>query len=701
MARESFEDPRIADLLNTNFIPIKIDREERPDIDRVYMDFLQVTTGGGGWPLNVFVTPQLEPIYGGTYWPGPNSERASRGGTFDLVLERMNHAWQEQEGRCRENASQIVAQLKQFAQEGTLSAKSTRTKTFAFNNTKEEDLPELELLEDAYQQYESRFDEKCGGFGPAPKFPTPTHLGYLLRLGQWNATVSDVIGAAEVKNAQDMACLTLQKMALGGINDQLDKGFARYSVTRDWSLPHFEKMLYDNAQLLPLYLDAWLLTKTDLFLDTAISIANYLISPPILNAVGAFNASEDADSAPSMGSIGHKEGAFYTWEANVFRAAIGDERIAGIAAAYWNVQEEGNVSHTHDPQGELRAANTLCVAISTADIAKKFQINEDDARAAIEVARSRLLAHRQKHRPRPHLDDKIVVSWNGLAIGGLARLAGAISDTVHAPQAARYLGAAQGAAAFIRRELYDESSHALRRVYREGPGPVPGFADDYAHLIAGLIDLYEVTFDDSCLSWAVDLQNKQTQDFYDSGATITDGSGASNIGDEVVGGYFNTSSGAADVLIRSKDAMDNAEPSTNGVSASNLFRLGFLLDSSEYISLAHETVKSFDVEMSQHPSLFTGLLGGVVMSRLGVRGLLVSGSGAEIEQLVNDLRRTVRPGTVVLRIGGDSEAGYLKQRNSLLKDLDPDKNMVQLCEGTSCKLLAPAEVINVLRTASS
>jgi uncharacterized protein YyaL (SSP411 family) len=236
MAHESFMDNRIAQLLNEHFIPVKVDREERPDVDKVYMDFLQATTGGGGWPLNVFVTPDLQPLFGGTYWPGPHSERAHVGG-FEAILTKVAGAWKEQESRCRESAASITEQLKQFAQEGTLSGRKSGE-----GLDERDDGLELELLEEAYDYYSQRYDEKHAGFGSAPKFPTPSHLSFLLRLGEWDGIVSDVIGDDAVQNSQKMVVKTLENMALGGIKDQVGNGFARYSVTRDWSLPHFEKM---------------------------------------------------------------------------------------------------------------------------------------------------------------------------------------------------------------------------------------------------------------------------------------------------------------------------------------------------------------------------------------------------------------------------------------------------------------------------
>ncbi|KAL1306386.1 hypothetical protein AAFC00_005094 [Neodothiora populina] len=684
MAHESFADERVARLLNENFIPIKIDREERPDIDKVYMDFLQATSGGGGWPLNVFVTPDLEPIFGGTYWPGPESERAkgAQGAGFEDILKRVASAWKEQEQRCRESAKQITAQLKEFAQEGTLSG-PTKSQELGQGD---DDALELELLEDAYQHYRARFDKTFGGFGSAPKFPTPSHLAFLLRLGEWDGIVKDVVGEDEVQNARAMAVKTLEHMARGGIKDQIGNGFARYSVTRDWSLPHFEKMLYDNAQLLSLYLDAWLITSNPLFLDTVHDIATYLTSPPIQSSTGGFHASEDADSAPSAYDSEHKEGAFYVWSSSSFHKAIEDDKMAEICARYWNVREDGNVSPRYDVQSELEGQNTLSVTCTIPELAKEFAISESDAVKSVTTGRAQLLAWRERERPRPHLDDKIVVSWNGLAISALARTATALADSD--PQASKtYLAAAESATIFISRELYDTSSKTLRRVYREGAGATNGFADDYAFLISGLIDLYEATFNDAYLSWADDLQKTQNALFLD----------------QKRGGYYGTPEHQADILIRSKDAMDNAEPSANGASAGNLFRLAALLEDHSYAALANRTLRAFEVEMGQHPGLFTGLMSGIVCARLGVKPVVIAGpddgsSNGEVSQALRTLRSMCRPGSTVVRIGGaQAQSDWLRSRNEVLAQVDPQRQMVQVCEGTSCKLIKASEIVEILK----
>ncbi|PSK43605.1 hypothetical protein B9Z65_7119 [Elsinoe australis] len=682
MASESFMHPKIAKMLNENFIPIKIDREERPDVDRVYMDFLQATTGGGGWPLNVFVTPQLEPIFGGTYWPGPETERKTYGADFERILEKVTNAWTEQEAKCREDAGNITTQLRMFAQEGTLTGGASRTDS-AVNGDPE--LPDIELLEDSFEHYKARFDSKYAGFGGAPKFPTPAHLSFLVRIGQWDGTVGDIVGDKETAEAQDMVIKTLKAMAKGGIKDQVGHGFSRYSVTRDWSLPHFEKMLYDNAQLLSVYLDGYLLTKDPLLLETVHDIATYLSSPPMQGENGGIHASEDADSAPTFDSSEHKEGAFYVWTAEEVKSVLGDEKTTALVSEYYNILPDGNVSPRFDAQGELTGQNTLCITTTLSSLAQKHNLSESEATTLLSSAKSTLLSHRNSTRPYPHLDDKILTSWNGLAISSLSRTAAALSRT--SPAASKtYLTSALRAATFLKSNLYDPITQTLKRVYRESPGLVPGFADDYAYLISGLIDLYTATSDAGWLQWAYDLQQTQIRLFYDM---------------EGSGGFFSTEKDAKDVLIRSKDAMDNAEPSTNGVSAGNLFKLGALLNTtgdegvlgtgeSTFEELAVRTLRAFEVELGQHPGLMTELLGSVVKCRLGMRSVLVAGEGERVEKAMGTLSEGVWPGVVVLRVGKEGAGEWLEGKNETLKGLG-GKELVQVCVGTKCMLVGDGE----------
>ncbi|KAK3672878.1 hypothetical protein LTR78_007231 [Recurvomyces mirabilis] len=664
MAHESFANDRIAQLLNENFIPIKIDREERPDIDRQYMDFLQATSGGGGWPLNVFVTPDLHPIFGGTYWPGPKSERAQPGTAFEDVLVKVAGTWKEQEKKLRDNGKHIVSKLREFAQEGTL----------ADDKAEDGEGVEIEVIEDAYEHHKTRFDSKYGGFGAQPKFPTPPHLKALLRFGEHDQVVRDIAGDEEVTNARNMALKTLEHIAKGGIKDQIGHGVARYSVTRDWSLPHFEKMLYDNAQLLPLYLDAWLVSKKDVYLEMVHDVATYMTTEPMQSKLGGINASEDADSLEQPQDDHKVEGAFYVWSMDDFRQVL-DQTELKVCAKYWNVKLAGNIEQRYDAEGELIGKNTLCVSYEIPRLAQELGLSEEDVKKTISSGRRKLLEYRNKNRPRPALDDKIVVAWNGLAIGGLARASAALLK-LSPQESAAYLEGAKRAAHCIQEHLFSSETKTLHRVYREGPGETPGFADDYAFLISGLLDLYEATFDDLYLEFADTLQQTQMKLFWD----------------EKKYAFFSTPADQPDILIRTKDAMDNAEPSVNGVSAQNLFRLASLLNDEKYEKMAKQTVGAFEVELSQHPGLLSGMLSSLIASKLGIKGLMVVGEGVAAEAVLEKARCHVRPNWTVLRVGGEAKSEWLRSRNELLKGLDETKELVQLCEGSSCRLLSLKEV---------
>ena len=495
MEKESFENEEVAAILNESFIPVKIDREERPDIDRIYMNFVQATTGSGGWPLNVFVTPDLHPVFGGTYWPGPTSNTTPFEDQVDFlgILNKLSTVWEEQEQRCRQDSSRILQQLKDFAAEGT----------FGDRLGEGGDGLDIELLEEANQHFASTYDSKNGGFGSAPKFPTPAKLAFLLKLGQYPSVVHDVVGNLECENAENMALSTLRKMARGGIHDHIGNGFARYSVTADWSLPHFEKMLYDNAQLLHIYLDGFLLSRDPELLGTVYDISTYLTTT-LAHPAGGFYSSEDADSYYKKGDSEKREGAFYVWTKREFENVLGSQ-AEPILSAFFNVSGHGNVKPENDAHDEFIDQNVLAVVNTPSTLATTFGMKEEDVVRIIKEGKAALRAHREKERVRPGLDDKIVVSWNGIAVGALARAAAVIKgfDPV---KSEGFMTSALKAANFIKENLYDELTKNLYRVWREGRGDTLAFADDYAFLIEGLIDLYEATFDERWLQWADDLQ---------------------------------------------------------------------------------------------------------------------------------------------------------------------------------------------------
>jgi len=658
MERESFENHEVANILNESFIPIKIDREERPDVDRIYMNYVQATTGGGGWPLNVFITPDLEPIFGGTYWPGPGATMAMEGHAgFVDILEKIRDVWKNQRQRCLESAKEITSQLRDFAEDGNISRKDGA----------DHDPLDLELLDEAYEHFRKRYDRVHAGFGGAPKFPTPSNLHFLLKLSSYPKQVVEILGADDITAAKDMVVATLDKMNKGGIHDQVGNGFARYSVTKDWSLPHFEKMLYDQAQLLPVYLDAYLMTKRPDMLDAVHDIATYLTTPPMQAESGGVFSSEDADSLYRPTDKEKREGAFYVWTLKEFQEILGD-RDAEILARYYNVRDEGNVAPEHDAHDELINQNVLAINSTTPTaLAKQFALSEDEVQKILKSGRQKLLDHRNKERPRPGLDDKIVVSWNGLAIGALARTSASLYSS-DPTSSKTYLAAAEKAASFIQKELYNSTSHTLTRVYREGPGDAPGFADDYAYLISGLIDLYEATFNTLYLQWADDLQRSQIKLFWDKQHL----------------GFFSTPENQTDLIMRLKDGMDNAEPGTNGVSARNLDRLGALLEDDEYTKKARETASAFEAEIMQHPFLFPSMMDAVVAGKLGMRHVVVTGEGERVERWLQRHREKPAALSAVSRVG--KEMGeWLKKRNALVASMDSAREGVMVCENGACR----------------
>ncbi|EEH08277.1 DUF255 domain-containing protein [Histoplasma capsulatum G186AR] len=688
MEKESFMSPEVAAILNKAFIPIKLDREERPDIDDVYMNYVQATTGSGGWPLNVFLTPDLEPVFGGTYWPGPHSSASSTLGgegqvTFIDILEKLRDVWQTQQLRCRESAKDITRQLQEFAEEGTYS------KLRGAGADEEEDL-EVELLEEAYKHFASRYDPVNGGFSRAPKFPTPANLSFLVNLSRFPSAVADIVGYEECAHALEMAIKTLISISRGGIHDHIGHGFARYSVTTDWSLPHFEKMLYDQAQLLGVYTDAFDSAHDPELLGAMYDIAAYITSPPVLSPTGGFHSSEDADSLPTPSDTDKREGAFYVWTHKEFKQILG-QRDADVCARHWGVLPDGNVERVNDPHDEFINQNVLNIQTTPGKLAKEFGLSEEEVVRIIKASTEKLREYRESKRVRPALDDKIIVAWNGLAIGALAKCS-VVLDNVDRIKAQEFRLAAENAAKFIRQSLFDPASGQLWRIYRgEERGDTPGFADDYAYLISGLIDLYEATFDDSYLQFAEQLQHAST-------------------------------------------------PSPNGVIARNLLRLSTLLEDDTYRRLARDTVSAFAVEVMQHPFLFVGLLDAVVGLEVGVKGVVgVIGQNddvglgedereaaregdAGVENVEEGLRATTGASPLAareavirraraeagsaaststavvsiidVRTTGDTtvsesaqKSNWLRTRNLLLRDIRPGKNYLLVCEAGTCRVI--------------
>ncbi|KAJ4298372.1 hypothetical protein N0V88_003402 [Collariella sp. IMI 366227] len=488
----SFSNPSVASFLNTAFLPILIDREERPDLDAIYQNYSEAVNATGGWPLNLFLTPDLYPIFGGTYWPGPGTEHSTLGGAaggewreeeayndFLAIAKKIHGFWIEQEERCRREAFEMLSKLQDFAQEGTFGGGKTIETAAAGGGGSpgSADAGDLDLdqLDEALARITKMFDPVEYGFG-TPKFPNPARLSFLLRLKHFPGEVRDVIGEKEVENAAAMAVGTLRRIRDGGLRDHLGAGFMRFSVTSNWSMPHFEKMVGENALLLGVFLDAWLGAEReggrepaldDEFADVVLELADYLASPLIRGEQGGFVTSEAADSFYRKGDRHVREGAYYLWTRREFDQVVGggssDDHASSVAAAYWNVQEDGNVPQDQDPFDEFINQNVLSVNADIAELSKQFGVPPSEIKRLVSEAREKLRVHRERERVRPARDQKVIVAINGMVIGALARTAAAVRGLDPA-RAELYLHAAKETAAFIKKNLWTgPNSFCLRR----------------------------------------------------------------------------------------------------------------------------------------------------------------------------------------------------------------------------------------------
>lgn len=549
MEVESFEDEEVAKLLNDWFVSIKVDREERPDVDKVYMTYVQALYGGGGWPLSVFLSPDLKPLMGGTYFP-PEDKYGRPG--FKTILRKVKEAWNSKKDMLVQSGAFAIEQL------------SEALAATAISNKLSDEVLQTALRKCADHLAES-YDSKYGGFGSAPKFPRPVEMQLML----YNSKRSEETGkSGEAKNALKMVLFTLKCMARGGIHDHVGGGFHRYSVDECWHVPHFEKMLYDQGQLVNVYLDAFCITKDVYYSSLSRDILDYL-RRDMIGPSGEIFSAEDADSYESEGASRKKEGAFYVWTSTEIDNIVGAH--ATLVKDHYYIKPSGNcdLSRMSDPHNEFKDKNVLIERSSTSAMASKHALPVEEYLDILGNARRKLFDARLK-RPRPHLDDKVIVSWNGLVISSLARASKILKGE---PQGTRfyfpvagtnpkeYMDVAEKAAYFIRKHLYNEKTRRLQHSFRNGPSKAPGFLDGYSFLIAGLLDLYEFGGSVFWLRWALELQETQDELFLD----------------KTGGGYFNTTGEDLSVLLRVKEDHDGAEPSGNSVSVINLVRLASMV----------------------------------------------------------------------------------------------------------------------------
>ena len=640
MEHESFENVEIAKVLNAHFICIKVDREERPDVDRVYMAFVQATTGGGGWPMSVWLTPDLMPFFGGTYYP---PEEKFGLPSFPKVLEQISAFWAK-------DREKLVKQGNAFVDAMRRQAAAAPTGTAALDKT---------LLTKGYDEIAAGFDSKQGGFSRAPKFPRPVTLTFLFQTYDREGTNSKA-----GRRALEMAMFTLRKMAAGGIHDHLGGGFHRYSVDAYWHVPHFEKMLYDQAQLARSYLDAFQITRDPLFEQVARGVLDY-VRRDLTDASGGFYSAEDADSVFEHGKPEHGEGAFYVWTAEEIERLLG-KAAAEIFSFGYGVKAKGNAPDGSDPHDEFVGRNILIQRESLEATAAKFKLSPKEAAKQLGETRQKLLAARAK-RPRPHLDDKIIAAWNGLMISTFARAHQVLDDPA-------YLEVATRSATFVRAKLYEAKSGDLIRSYREGASAVKGFVDDYAFLIQGLLDLYEASFDVQWLRWAMQLQERQDALFWDVER----------------GGYFSMRSEDNSIVARMKEDHDGAEPSPNSVSALNLLRLSEMTDNVGWRKRGENTLAFFSASLKETPESLPQMLVALDFHLSKPRQIVIAGKPEawDTRAMLRAIHRLFLPNRILMLADGAAGQEFLSSRVEFLKSVKPlaGKATAYVCENYVCQL---------------
>jgi uncharacterized protein YyaL (SSP411 family) len=621
MAHESFEDERVAALMNELFVNIKVDREERPDLDQIYqLAHALLSRRSGGWPLTMFLTPDQEPFFGGTYFP--KTARYGLDG-FAELLPRIAAAYREQGPAIAEQNARLKAAL-------TLTNPDPQDAGAA--------LP-VAASDGAWAGLTRSFDPVHGGFGSAPKFPHPFELDFCLRR----------YAARGDKNALEIVAVTLARMADGGIHDQLGGGFCRYSVDAEWTIPHFEKMLYDNAALLAVYADAWRATSDPTLARAARGIVDWSLRD-MRAAEGAFCSSLDADSE-------HEEGKFYVWTAAEVEALLAPDEWA-VARPHWGLDGPPNFEH--------RTWN-LRVAAPLAEVASRLGIPVAQAEAGLEQARAKLLAARER-RIHPGRDDKILTSWNALMIGALGHAARVFDE-------AAWLAAAQRAADFLRAALWQDGR--LLATYKDGRAHLNAYLDDHAYLLAALLELMQTSFRAADLNWAVEIADTLLLRFED----------AAN------GGFFFTSHDHEALLHRPKPAHDNATPAGNGIAAQALVTLGHWLGEPRYLDAAERTVRAFARELREQPSGVSSLLVALEEVTNPPATALLRGDPTTCAAWQRQLERAYRPGVRTLDLShADALSGALSRPHS-----GAHAATAWVCRGTAC--LPPLHTLEAVEAA--
>jgi uncharacterized protein YyaL (SSP411 family) len=621
MERESFEDAEAARHLNETFVCIKVDREERPDIDAVYMAACQMMTGRGGWPLTVFMTPDRKPFFAATYIP--RQSRFGQPGLIDLCRQ-VRQLWQDDHQKVLNSAAEVSGGL---------------GRAFAFSSGQR---PDEGLLDQAYRDIQAGYDERFGGFENAPKFPTPHRLIFLLR--RYHRTGR--------QQPLEMVEKTLTAMRLGGVWDHVGFGFHRYSTDREWLLPHFEKMLYDQAFTALAYLETFQITSDRFYGDTAREIFAYVMRDMQAES-GGFYAAEDADSEG-------EEGKFYVWTEDEFRRVLGED-LAAVWAPVLNLQQEGNFQD--EASGRKTGANILHLQRPPREIAQLWDISVEEYQRRWSQVRTRLYEQRKK-RIHPLKDDKVLTDWNGMMVAAMARGGRILQDDT-------FTAAARRAAAFILERMCDSDANLFHR-YREGEVAISGKAEDYAFLIFGLLELYLATFDPRWLAESVRLQTRMIEKFWDSEN----------------GGFYSTPAGETDLPVRPKELYDGATPSGNSTSLYNLLVLGRLTGDARWHEKAEDLLQAFAGTVNRMPAAFSFFLVGIDFALHPGQDVVITGEpeAEDTLALLQSINVHFTPHGLTM-VKSEQNAEELERMSHFTRHLQSVKGRAtaHICKGSACR----------------
>ncbi len=621
MEKESFEDKEVANLMNDAFVSIKVDREERPDIDGIYMSVCQMVTGSGGWPLTVVMTPDKKPFFVGTYFPKYN--RFNRIGMIELI-PKLKEIWTTRKDEVLRSAEEITS---------AINNKTPETVSEEINNA---------ILDKAYKELNRNFDEESGGFGTAPKFPSSHNLMFLLRY--WKRK--------NEPKALEMVEKTLTQMRLGGIYDHIGFGFSRYSTDRNWLVPHFEKMLYDQAMLVMAYTETYLATKNQFYKKTAKEIIEYVLRD-MTHTDGGFYSAEDADSEG-------EEGKFYLWNANEIRNILSKDE-SDLIMKVFNIKENGN--WVDESKGIATGTNIFHLKKSSKEISEELNFTQDNFLEKLETIRKKFFDYREK-RIHPHKDDKVLTDWNSLMISALAKAYQAFNNKA-------YLEAAEKSFNFIENNLISKNGKLLHR-YKDGEAAVEAYLDDYSFLINALLDLYESTFKPEYFEKAIGFQSILDRNFWD----------------EKSGGYFFTSIDSEILIARQKELYDGAVPSGNSISVLNLIRLNRFTTNLAYQTKIDEMLQHFSAQIHRMPSAFCMLMCGLeFMFAEAYEIVIVSLNTENIDMKIMELIRSYfNPNKIlILKLVENAEKLEKVFPYILEMKLLENKTTVYVCSNYSCK----------------